>query len=62
MMDNDRRLITWNANCNPERYDQTRTKAYNNNRSRAVDYQVGDLVLNNITRRVIGNKMKFTPS
>ena len=60
MMHNNRKIITNNANVNQSKYDQSRIRTYNKNRYKEITYQVGDIVLSNIRRRLIGNKAKFT--
>ena len=60
MMENNRRIISNNANNNQSKYDRSRIKTYNKNRYKEIAYEVGDIVLNNVKRRLIGNKSKFT--
>ena len=62
MMNNNRQIIMDKANQNQRKYDQSRTKTYNKGRNKEIEYQVGDVVLNNIQRKMIGNKAKLTPS
>ncbi len=43
-------------------YDKIRSKNYNKNRKPLIAYNIGDLVLLNISRRLIGNQRNFTAS
>ena len=47
---------------NQSKYDQIRSKSYNKNRYPVHKYEIGDLVLIDISRRMTGNKAKLTPS
>ena len=62
MMNNNRRIILNDANATQIKYDQSRSSTYNKGRHKEVKYEVGDIVLSNIRRRMIGNKSKFTES
>ena len=48
------------ANIHQSKYDKIRSKTYNRDKTDSIKYQIGDLVLNNISRQLIGNKKKFT--
>ena len=61
-MDNVRTIIHNNANTNQSHYDRIRSKSYNRDKSLPHEYEVGDLVLINISRRLTGNKAKLTPT
>ena len=61
-INNSRSIINNQAINNQSRYDQIRSKSYNKNRTPVHKYEVGDLVLIDVSRRMTGNKSKFTPS
>ena len=62
MMNNNRKIILNDANAKQLKYDASRQRTYNKGRSKEIKYEIGDIVLSNIRRRLIGNKAKFTES
>ena len=61
-MDNTRNIIQNKAIASQSNYDHIRSKSYNRNRSPAHKYEVGDLVLINISRRTTENQSKLNPT
>ncbi len=61
-MNNNRKIIYNNVNVKQMQYDKNRSKSFNKSRIPELKYNIGDLVLLNITRRLIGNRKKFSAS
>ena len=59
LMENQRRIIHNDANVQQRKYDARRSKSYNKGRGKQIEYEVGDKVLVDISRRYVGNKKKF---
>ena len=61
-MDNSRNIIQNKSIHHQSNYDHIRSKAYNKGRAPAHKYEIGDLVLVNMSRRTTGNQSKLTPT
>ena len=61
-MNNNRMIINNEAISNQSNYDKIRSKSYNKSRLESHKYEVGDLILVDVSRRTHGNKNKFTPT
>ena len=61
-INNTKSIIHNHSIQNQSQYDRIRSKSYNKNRVQPHKYEVGDLVLIDISRRMTGNKSKFTPT
>ena len=61
-MQNIHHIINNEAISNQNKYDNIRIKSRNKSNKESIQYEVGDLVLINISRRMIGNKSKLNPS
>ena len=61
-MRNTHSIINNEAISNQINYDKIRTKSRNKSNNKCVEYEVGDLILVNISRRMIGNKSKLNPT
>ena len=61
-INNTRSLINNTAIQHQYKYDQIRTKSYNKNRNVIHEYNVGDMVLIDISRRTHGNEAKLNPT
>ena len=61
-MNNNRSIIQNKAINNQKNYDKIRSKSYNKKRLDTHEYDIGDLVLIDISRRLIGNESKFNAS
>ena len=59
LMENQRRIIHNDANVQQRKYDVRRSKSYNKGRAKQIEYEVGDKVLVDISRRFSGNQRKF---
>ena len=61
-MHNTRSIINNAAIQNQCKYDQIRTKSYNKKRNKVHQYEIGDLILVDISRRTHGNESKLNPT
>ena len=61
-MNNTRIILQNKGNKNQSNYDYNRPKSHNKNRTPAHKYEVGDLILVDVSRRTTENKSKFTPT
>ena len=61
-MNNTRSIITNTSIFNQQNYDKIRLKSINKSRNKSIEYEIGDLILINVSRRMIGNKSKLTAS
>ena len=61
-MDNNRSIIQNKAIQHQTNYDHIRSKSFNKSRSPVHKYEVGDLILIDVSRRTTGNRSKFTPT
>ena len=61
-MTNNRTIINNKANMHQKRYRTARSKSYNNKRTSAIRYSVGDAVLIDVQRRLVGNAKKLRPT
>eukprot|EP01083_Nonionella_stella_P268826 909076_1 len=61
-MSNNRVIISKNAMRHQRKYDTRRSKNYNKNRKDAIEYEVGDFVMIDVTRRYVGNRKKLSAS
>ena len=59
MMKNKRKIIISKAIENQTKYDRARSKTNNKKRLPPIQHQVGDMDLNDVARRVIGNEKKL---
>ena len=61
-MTNNRLIVNNQANMHQKRYERARSKAYNKKRTDAIQYSVGDAVLIDVQRRLVGNAKKLRPT
>ena len=61
-MHNTRSIINNNAVQNQYKYDQVRARSYNKKRVNSHQYETGDLILIDISRRTHGNLSKLNPT
>ena len=60
-MNNMRTIINNEVDKNAQKYSKQRTKSYNKERADSIEYVVGDLVLVDMARRVVGNDKSLRP-
>ena len=60
-INNTRTIIQNTAVSNQSNHDQIRSKSFNKDRPPIHEYEVGDLILINISRRMTGNRAKLSP-
>ena len=61
-INNTKSIIQNKANLNQNRYDEVRSKSYNKKRYEAHQYEIGDLILIDWSRRLSGNASKLKPT
>ena len=61
-INNIRSIVQNAAISNQTNYDRIRSKTYNKGKKESTEYQVGDLVLIDVSRHTVGNKNKFSPT
>merc|ERR1719242_958079 len=60
---NNKRTIIWgNALSQQQKYKRRRTVSYNKRRKDSIVYNVGDSVLVDVSRKLVGNKKSLKPS
>ena len=61
MMENNRTIINNNVQARQAKYDESRVRTLNKNRTTLIKYEIGDYVMINVEREHIGNEKKFLP-
>ena len=60
-MNNNRSIINNEVNKYQQKYRKSRTATYNKRRSDSIEYEVGDVVLVDVSKRLVGNNKSLNP-
>ncbi len=61
-MNNKRKIVNNAANLRQNKYRVSRSATYNKDRIDSIEYEIGDVVLIDVARRLVGNEKKLKPS